>query len=1524
MTDLVQLYESRKREIASTVLNSHSKLCIDALLDGISALVTDLDTPALRRNKNVESFLNRYSEPIKTLRAKRMQAGDFSVVKVIGRGAFGEVQLVRHKPSKRVYAMKLLSKFEMIKRSESAFFWEERDIMALANSEWVVKLEHSFQDEKYLYMVMEFMPGGDLVNLMSNYDVPERWAKFYTAEVVLALEAIHSMGYVHRDVKPDNMLLDKHGHVKLADFGTCMKMDEQGMVRSDTAVGTPDYISPEVLKSQGGNGYYGRECDWWSVGVFLYEMLVGDTPFYADSLVGTYGKIMDHKNSLQFPDDVEMSNDAKQLICGFLTDRKERLGNNGVDEIKNQKFFKNDQWSFGTLRDAVAPVVPELSGDTDTRNFDDIEEEKGDNEDFPTPKAFTGNHLPFIGFTFSSDAIYNNGTLPNAVSQRGGNTTSTDEDSEKLKTKIRNLENQLKQEIKNKEDIQSKYQSSTKTLETMEIDRESRKMKESEIRQLERDNTLLQHKQQESSRKLEMETDKRKKLENDMSSLTRQVDDLRSQIAKYKKVEEHSRSDQHKIDEIQRELKAQTDSVNKLRKSQLELKKLNSDLEMSNNELREQLSAVEGKAKTLDRAKTKLDSLLQQEKTQGENRITDLQDHVKSLQQETESFKEQLSKVENERKQAYLKLSTLERAKTSMEFEMKTLQQNLDKEHQEHKLTLQKLDSRNRKYADIEGAKSEALKAVEKQLTGEKTLRVSLEKETTDLKKRITLLEYDLQEAKNVQKQITSQKEKLDTEIKGIANAKTLEQQQKIQLQTEIINLKSEVSSLKAAETQFNKDNVQFQGDKQELEKKLQKAKKERQNIDGQMRELQDQLEAEQYFSTLYKTQVKELKEEKDEMEKNVKGVKYNLAVMQDERDAIKAELSMALSKADQEQVRRRGIESDLALTEKQRMQFDLEVRDLQNQHQSEVEFIKKEMQTLEDKMHKLESDYETARKEKDQLQEKNQSLLEELENVKKGQSEVSTMKASFEKQIATEKLLKVQAIHKLAEVMNRKDMSKDNRKNKVSADALRKKEKECRRLQQELQQEKEKIGHLSVRFQQDLDATHAQLAEESVRCNELQMIVDSKDADIEMMRNQIQAAPTVDAISLHSDITDENAHDTTLKGWLSIPNKTNIKRHGYWKRQFVVVSRKKILFYDSEQDKEGSNPSMVIDLEKLFHVRPVTQAEAMRAKPQEIPTIFQLLYANEGERLMEQPPMPALPDIQDHNKHGDRINHKGHSFVPIMYHLPTSCEVCSKPLWHMFKSPPAIECQRCRQKYHRDHLDTNIIAPCKVNFDGNTAKELLLRATSSDDQKKWVGQLSKKIPKNPPQPKTDIGGRNSPRVSSVRYNPAQRKSSSKGPSDRLQKPTVDKRSPAGSSNSSLDGNECPSGDSFYPSGPTSAVSMEKLNTLPTPGNSYGGTNLRRSSSERLQVPDYVKTRSKSHVGSPLFSLRSKDKSKKADKKSRFSLSPHDNSQQQHSTSGRRSVTSLLRRSDSGRPTMAAQSSLHAGNGEDSNNDDHL
>uniref|UniRef100_A0A8R1HVM1 non-specific serine/threonine protein kinase n=1 Tax=Caenorhabditis japonica TaxID=281687 RepID=A0A8R1HVM1_CAEJA len=253
-------------------------------------------------------------------------------------------------------------------------------------------------------MVMEWMPGGDLVNLMTSYDVPEKWTRFYTAEIVEALSALHSLGYIHRDVKPDNMLISKSGHIKLADFGTCVKMNANGVVKCSTAVGTPDYISPEVLKNQGQDAEFGKEVDWWSVGVFIYEMLFGETPFYAEALVATYTNIMNHKTSLKFPDDRDFSPEAKDIIQQFLSAAPDRLGKNSVDEIRNHKFFKNPEWNFETLRDATPPIIPTLKSDDDTTHFEEIETRDRDNAgDFQLPKTFNGNQLPFIGFSYTNE-----------------------------------------------------------------------------------------------------------------------------------------------------------------------------------------------------------------------------------------------------------------------------------------------------------------------------------------------------------------------------------------------------------------------------------------------------------------------------------------------------------------------------------------------------------------------------------------------------------------------------------------------------------------------------------------------------------------------------------------------------------------------------------------------------------------------------------------------------------------------------------------------------------------------------------------------------------------------------------------------------------------------------------------------------------------------------------------------------------------------------------------------------------------
>ncbi|XP_054035835.1 rho-associated protein kinase 2 isoform X1 [Dryobates pubescens] len=1401
------MLEGRQRKLESMIRDPRSPVNVESLLDGLNSLVLDLDYPALRKNKNIDNFLNRYEKIVEKIRALQMKAEDYDVVKVIGRGAFGEVQLVRHKMTQKVYAMKLLSKFEMIKRSDSAFFWEERDIMAFANSPWVVQLFCAFQDDKYLYMVMEYMPGGDLVNLMSNYDVPEKWAKFYTAEVVLALDAIHSMGLIHRDVKPDNMLLDKYGHLKLADFGTCMKMDETGMVRCDTAVGTPDYISPEVLKSQGGDGYYGRECDWWSVGVFLFEMLVGDTPFYADSLVGTYSKIMDHKNSLHFPDDVEISKHAKNLICAFLTDRDVRLGRNGVEEIKHHPFFKSDQWNWDNIRETAAPVVPELSSDIDSSNFDDIEDDKGDVETFPIPKAFVGNQLPFIGFTYYRDNL-----LLSDSSQSCRENESVQSSKNEFQKKLSKLEEQLSNELQAKDELEQKYRSTNTRLEKIvkELDEEitSRKNIESTVRQLEREKALLQHKNTEYQRKAEHEADKKRNLENEVNSLKDQLEDL-------KKRNQNSQISNEKINQLQRQLdeansllRSESDTAARLRKNHTESTKQIQQLEANNRELQDKNCLLENAKLKLEKDFLNLQSALESERrdrSHGSEIISDLQGRISSLEEEVKNGKSALAKLEMEKRQLQEKLTDLEKEKSNMEIDMtykfKVMQQNLEQEEAEHKATKARLADKNKIYESIEEAKSEAMKEMEKKLLEERALKQKVENRLLEAEKQRSMLDCDLKQSQQKINELLRQKDILNEDVKNLTLKIEQETQKRCLTQNDLKMQTQQVNTLKMSEKQLKQENNHLQEIKLSLEKQNNELRKERQDADGQMKELQDQLEAEQYFSTLYKTQVRELKEECEEKTKLCKEMQQKIQELQDERDSLAAQLEITLTKADSEQLARSIAEEQYSDLEKEKIMKELEIKEMMARHKQELTEKDATIASLEEANRTLTSDVANLANEKEELNNKLKEVQEQITKLKEEEANVGNIKAQFEKQLLNERTLKTQAVNKLAEIMNRKGPVKRGADTDV-----RRKEKENRKLHMELKSEREKLTQMMIKYQKEINEMQAQIAEESQIRIELQMTLDSKDSDIEQLRSQLQSlhigldnssigsgpgdaeaddgfpvhitqSHTMESMSftyqhsstsvsiatkpsrsrmlLDSDSdseeeplscshspTEVDSTESRLEGWLSLPVRNNTKKFG-WVKKYVIVSSKKILFYDSEQDKEQSNPYMVLDIDKLFHVRPVTQTDVYRADSKEIPRIFQILYANEGESKKEQE-FPVEPMGEKSNY----ICHKGHEFIPTLYHFPTNCEACMKPLWHMFKPPPALECRRCHIKCHKDHMDKKeeIIAPCKVYYDISTAKNLLLLANSTEEQQKWVSRLVKKIPKKPPAP--DPFARSSPRTS--------------------------------------------------------------------------------------------------------------------------------------------------------------------------------
>ncbi|XP_053501562.1 myotonin-protein kinase isoform X3 [Ictalurus furcatus] len=385
--------------------SAHSPVGLQTLLDLLVGVYQEFQSSDTARDRYIRRFL-QWAEPlVRQVKKTRIKRDDFNILKVIGRGTFSEVAVARMRNTQQVYALKIMNKWDMLKRGQTACYQEEREVLLKGDRRWITELHYAFQDDNYLYLAMDYYVGGDLLTLLSKFGdhIPEDMAQFYLAEMVMAIDSVHRLGYVHRDVKPDNILLTADGHVRLGDFGSCLRLQDDGMVHSSLAVGTPDYLSPEILRAVEGGGGYGIECDWWALGVCAYEMLLGTTPFYAESLSETYAKIIHFQDYFEFPASaVEISEEARSLITGLLCDRNERLGANGSADFRSHPFFSGLEWS--ALHQMPAPYQPEVSNATDTSNFDVLDDCLSETETLTDvmDRAPTGIHLAFVGYSYTA------------------------------------------------------------------------------------------------------------------------------------------------------------------------------------------------------------------------------------------------------------------------------------------------------------------------------------------------------------------------------------------------------------------------------------------------------------------------------------------------------------------------------------------------------------------------------------------------------------------------------------------------------------------------------------------------------------------------------------------------------------------------------------------------------------------------------------------------------------------------------------------------------------------------------------------------------------------------------------------------------------------------------------------------------------------------------------------------------------------------------------------------------------------
>ena len=355
--------------------------------------------------KNQSIFDNSYTSNLYPIKQQKITKDDFEQIKLIGKGSFGKVLLVRKKLNQKLYAMKVLEKSLIKNQGQEVHTKTERTLLEKIDHPFIAKLHYAFQSTERLYIITEFMQGGDYFYLLRRERrFSEEMTKFYIGEIVLALEYLHNSDCIYRDLKPENILLGKDGHVKITDFGLSKYFytKKEKDHKAYTICGTADYLAPEVMRGKG----YDKTVDWWSLGVLIFESLSGYSPFRVDR--GQTYDFKDYLDKLNLDSFYYWSSEAKNIIIELLQiEPKKRLGSGvqGSSNIKKHDFFKDINWDDLLNKRIKPPYIPSVKYDEDLSNFEKIFTE----ENIDSRNDIYLNDNRYEGFTYiKPNSLINN------------------------------------------------------------------------------------------------------------------------------------------------------------------------------------------------------------------------------------------------------------------------------------------------------------------------------------------------------------------------------------------------------------------------------------------------------------------------------------------------------------------------------------------------------------------------------------------------------------------------------------------------------------------------------------------------------------------------------------------------------------------------------------------------------------------------------------------------------------------------------------------------------------------------------------------------------------------------------------------------------------------------------------------------------------------------------------------------------------------------------------------------------------